>query len=82
MTQLREFVFSNWDFFTCPSFNGLELAARRRVVKAAFARVLQSAIRADAHARIDLVAAVFANHFFGAACHLNVIHAGELYTFT
>jgi hypothetical protein len=72
ITQLREFVvvFSNVDFFTCPSFNALELAARCRVVEAAFARVLLAAVGADAHAGINRVAAVLASHFFaGGACH-------------
>jgi hypothetical protein len=72
ITQLREFVvaFSNVDFFSCPSFNALELAASRRVVQAAFARVFLAAVWADAHARINRVAAVLASHFFGGgACH-------------
>ena len=66
------------DFFACPSFNALELAARRRIVEAAFARILLAAVGADAHAGVDVVAAILASHFFGAACHYSRCSAGKL----
>jgi hypothetical protein len=72
ITQLREFViaFSNVDSFTCPSFIALELSASCRIIEAAFARILLAAVRTDAHAGINLVTTVLANHFFaGSACH-------------
>src|SRR5829696_5859496 len=91
VTQLNEFiiVLSNLNFSTRPSFNALELsAASRGIIEAAFARILLTAVRADAHTCINGVAAILAIHFlYTTACHLlprRCSHASKLiiYFFT
>ncbi len=47
-------------------------------MEATFARILLAAVGADAHAGVDVVAAILASHFFGAACHYSRCSAGKL----